>query len=302
MSGFYIIKINNNLCGFYDNLNLATDFVVSCINCNFIKKTDKIIISNYKINTNICIQEIDFLQKKIINYDNKYKISLFSNKKNNDKTKIKLKDTKNNLYETDSKSDTSLGKKTDSDLESVSTTYSEYARRNTNDKNKLAKMNEVGIEKSNITQKINLLNLEKKKINEKENEFNYDLELYNKFKLIIKQNPKFIIPELFIEKFKIFEKLDDNNNLNFENFYDNYIITKIETDYDNLFNNTDHLNKFINRDNVDLNFNNENYNNLFTAAHNLSENNISTIISDSEHIPSIFPVADSDKDFNTDSD
>jgi hypothetical protein len=323
MSEIYIIKLNDKVCGYYNNLKLANDFIITCINCNFIKKKENIKIYKYQINTNICIQEIDFLQKKIINHTDKlYDSTLFSSisniKKNKviNKKNINKKVINNDLYESTSKS--SKSSKTNIQInnniinsDSESTTYSEYTRRNIINKAKLTKMNEVGIEKSNITQELNILNLEKKKIKEKEIEFNYDLELYNKFKIIIKNNLEFIIPELFLEKFKIFEKLDNNNNITFENFYNNYNVSNIETDFDNMFNSTEHLNKFTNKNDIDLGFINENYDNLFKASHNLNEllnttklqikNDNSDIDSNSDSFDSD-SYLESNSDFELDSD
>jgi hypothetical protein len=315
MSEVYILKLNDKVCGYYNNLNLVTEFIAICINCDFIKKTDNVKIYKYLINTNICIQEIDFFKKKIINHTNEsYDLSLFyclpkvkenikkyKNKKENKSTKKQV--INSCLYE--STSDTSLSYvKTNNNLidsDSESTTYSEYTRRNIIDKNKIEKLNEVGIEKSNITHKINILNLEKKKIKEKENEFNYDLGLYNKFKIMMNINSQFVIPELFLDKFKIFKNLDDNNNLTFESFYDNYVTSNIETDYDNMFNGTEHLNKFINKDDINLTFINESYDNLFKASHNLDELTNITKLQDeyNNSINTDSDLVDTDSDLDT---
>jgi len=96
-------------------------------------------------------------------------------------------------------------------------------------------MNDIGQEKIDVTYHINLLKQEKKKIQEKENEYKYDLELYKKFKELKKTNNNFKIPELFVNKYNILLKLEESNELSFDNFIILYQPEVISTDYDNMF-------------------------------------------------------------------
>lgn len=80
----------------------------------------------------------------------------------------------------------------------------------------------LGLEKYELNKELNELKMGKKRLDEKKNQYETDLKLYNIFKT--KEN--FTIPELFIEKFNLFQKLEKNNTLNFDNYvnynFDNY--------------------------------------------------------------------------------
>jgi hypothetical protein len=106
----------------------------------------------------------------------------------------------------------------DSTIKSVESTFSEFMKKRENDKKKTKLMNEIGQEKLDVNYHINLLKQEKKKIQEKENEYKYDLELYKKFKELKETNNNFKIPELFVNKYNIFLKLEESNELSFDNF------------------------------------------------------------------------------------
>lgn len=80
----------------------------------------------------------------------------------------------------------------------------------------------LGLEKYELNKELNELKIEKKRLDEKKNQYETDLKLYN----IFKKKENFTIPELFIEKFNLFQKLEKNNTLNFDNYanynFDNY--------------------------------------------------------------------------------
>lgn len=80
----------------------------------------------------------------------------------------------------------------------------------------------LGLEKYELNKELNELKMEKKRLDEKKNQYETDLKLYN----IFKTKKNFTIPELFIEKFNLFKKLEEKNTLNFDNYvnynFDNY--------------------------------------------------------------------------------
>ena len=51
MEEIIILKNNNKLCGIYNSYELAENFIKSCIECGFIKKSDNIVFESYKINS-----------------------------------------------------------------------------------------------------------------------------------------------------------------------------------------------------------------------------------------------------------
>lgn len=80
----------------------------------------------------------------------------------------------------------------------------------------------LGLEKYKLNRELNELKMEKKRLDERKNQYETDLKLYN----IFKTKKNFTIPELFIEKFNLFKKLEEKNTLNFDNYvnynFDNY--------------------------------------------------------------------------------
>jgi len=169
-----------------------------------------------------------------------------------------------------------------------------------NNKKKTKLMNDIGQERIDLTYHINLLKQEKKKLEEKENEYKYDLGLYEKFKKLKETNNKFIIPQLFNTKYNIFSKLEETNELSFDNFIILYQPEVISTDYDSMFSAPSHYKlEKTNQENQEIqelekldqiyeqfdkisdqliektpnkceDFIDETYDNLFMVSHNLS--------------------------------
>ena len=247
MTCIYILKINNNNIGYYFNYDLARDFLYSCYYANFIKDTDKVVIETFKQNTNIKIhsENIYFTISTNTKLDTNSKLDndleSFSNSSNSTKTSCSFKD--NILSEDESETDSdqpdtnyiSSEFESDSTIASVESTFSEFMKKRDDNKKKNKLMNDIGQEKIDVTYHINLLKQEKKKIQEKENEYNYDLELYKKFKELKGTNNNFKVPELFVNKYNIFLKLEDSNELSFDNFIILYQPEVISTDYDSMF-------------------------------------------------------------------
>ena len=89
--------------------------------------------------------------------------------------------------------------------------------------------------KCELEYELNNLKKEKDKIEESKKTYKVDVELYKKFKKIKEESYQFDIPELFVEKYNVFEKLDNDDNLNWENFYVNYKQKNLQSSYDNIF-------------------------------------------------------------------
>ena len=75
---------------------------------------------------------------------------------------------------------------------------------------------------NDINFKLNSLKKIRNKIKEYKNKFDIDIQLFNKFLNNLNNDNQFIIPELFLDKFNIFKKLYDKNNLSWENFSNEY--------------------------------------------------------------------------------
>jgi hypothetical protein len=271
MSNIIVLKINKKLCGIYDSEKLAITFIKTCLNCNFINKNDNILLQFYQINSFILnyTKVVDLNNDKIddLNNDklddlNNDKCADLNNDKlydlNNDKcadlNNDKLDDLNNvnNIYEDFS----------DSDSEVSSIDANEFLKERKKEKDIFNKFIDLGQQKIDIQAQINKLNLDKKKIDDKKNKYDYDIVLFEKFKKLKKENSNFEIPDLFINKFLLFLQLEENNDLNFEAFIDNYIDETLKTSYFDLFESSEYAYKLPTPEN----FTNENIDELKNIA------------------------------------
>jgi len=101
-------------------------------------------------------------------------------------------------------------------------------------------------ERAVLTNEINQLKLKKKKLQELEQEYNINLNLYKKFVEEKTKDSEFKIPELFILKYSIYERLDKENNLNFENYKIIWEKEKPKNEYD-LFKTNTYEDSFISK-------------------------------------------------------
>ena len=69
-----------------------------------------------------------------------------------------------------------------------------------------------------VQHNLNILKQQKDKIDESKKKYDVDLELYNKFKKELALNSKFEVPDMFQEKFKIFQDLESKDKLSWEEF------------------------------------------------------------------------------------
>lgn len=68
MKDIIILKHNNKICGYYSKKSAVDTFINSCINCKFIKETDKIELEYYETNS--------FILKKTEQYNNKNDVKI----------------------------------------------------------------------------------------------------------------------------------------------------------------------------------------------------------------------------------
>jgi hypothetical protein len=218
----YLIKNNNNILGIYIDLNLALDYIYGLVNSNLIQKSSNIVIYEYKINSCIILQEYTI--------DLNYKISTKSTINYYKSTETIFIKQSNNKYETDS---TIVSSQSNSETLSINTEEEERLKKK--EKEFINKQNILGQDRINVVHNINLLKEELKKKKEKLNQYDYDLELYNKFKNSKSNNSSFVIPIMFEQKYDIFYILDNQNKLSYENFIEKYRPEKINTQYNELF-------------------------------------------------------------------
>lgn len=110
------------------------------------------------------------------------------------------------------------------------------------------KVKEIAKEKLDLQHKINLLKVHKQRIDESKKVYDNDLILYDKFSENIKNDNKFVIPELFVEKFNIIKKLKDEDKLSWENFTS---LHKKENYYGDYFGTNDYEEYFYDNNELD---------------------------------------------------
>lgn len=89
-------------------------------------------------------------------------------------------------------------------------------------------------DKAELTHKINMLKNNKKKIENEMSIFNTEVELYKKFKHNLETDKTFSVPELFDIKYKLYLSLDNENKLNFEDYYKKWLEIRPSNNY-NMF-------------------------------------------------------------------
>lgn len=104
------------------------------------------------------------------------------------------------------------------------------------------KNEETKKESVKLQHKINILKNYKKKIEESKVMYDNDLKLYNLFSENKNNDEKFIIPELFIEKYNLFNRLKEKNDLCWETFFKEY---KTVNYYDDHFKLTSYEDNFL---------------------------------------------------------
>jgi hypothetical protein len=94
-----------------------------------------------------------------------------------------------------------------------------------------------------LQHQINMLKVYKQKVEESKQVYENDLKLFNLFNNELNTNEKFVIPELFVEKYKLFKKLQNDNNLSWETFVKE---CKVVNYYDDEFKLNSYEEKFLN--------------------------------------------------------
>ncbi len=165
------------------------------------------------------------------------------------------------------------------EIESDSESLSEYSEKKKVDAE----------EASNLQKKLNVLKQQKEKIEESKTKYEVDVKLYHEFKKKLETDNSFTIPELFIEKYKIFHQLDVEDNISWETFSLLYKEPDFYGKYSNIFEITNSFeNKFLH--------------NTDSVTEDSSESSNSSIFSeDSDNIIEIIQVVNS-SDENSSSD
>jgi len=92
----------------------------------------------------------------------------------------------------------------------------------------------IAKEKSDLLRNLNIIKGKKEKIVESKQVYENDMKLFELFSTNKKSDINFVIPELFVDKFNIFNKLKENGILSWETFMKEYK-TNQSNNYDDYF-------------------------------------------------------------------
>ena len=187
ISRIYLVKYQNKIIGTYLQYETAELFVLSCLKNNLMK--NHAIIIAYQADS--CVQ----LSTKKVKIIHDIDSNSYSNSDNSD----------NN-------SDTGEHSESENKSENKSKNKSEDGSEDDNNLIKLIN------KKKKLNHKLNIINYNKKKFEEALTLFNSDKLLYEQFSNFIKNDPLFEIPELFKEKYIIFDKLNKEDRLTFNDY------------------------------------------------------------------------------------
>ena len=190
----FLIEYNQKIIGAFNKYKHAETFILSCLQNKFMKGTTKIL--RFKENSCYCESEYN-ITLPVVN--------------NNMVKQISSSDSSSDSDNLISNKVTVLPHTLE--IQNVPKPSVDY---NDPDFVKLAK------QKVDLQHNINLLKVYKERIEESKRIYENDLKLFNLFNENLKNDPNFIISDLFIEKYKLFNKLKESNKLSWEEFTKEY--------------------------------------------------------------------------------
>jgi hypothetical protein len=247
----YLIEYNERIIGSYSEYNNAELFILSCYQNNLMTKDATIhcykMNSCYKVNSKIVIfnntsSDCDISLHVLTPHTIPESPSTSTNvginvSPNNKKNKKKYLNSSDNSVCGSQSSDEDYQTKTP--IEMISITPEMKLQ---NEK----RIADIEKEKHDLIHKMNLLKLQQKNITEAKQIFDVDLKLFNQFKTSKEINDQFVIPELFINKYKIMSKLFLEDKLDWSNYYYEMKNNKESNIYDDHFITNSYENSFIN--------------------------------------------------------
>ena len=271
----YLVDYEGKIIGCYSSFTSAESFILSCLQNKFMKDFALI----HTIRENSCFR----IKTKKVTLDKSCKKEMLNKtcKLNGFNCKNTFSNSESDImsssasYESSTEIMTSTcmssesNKKPNTSIDSTSDTISNkpvpFVATNTKTIN-VDYSNPVVLEmakqKIDLQHKINILKKQKEKIEESKNVYENDLKLYKIFNQSKESDVNFKVPELFLKKYEIMERLNCDNMLTWENFIKNYQHDNYYGDYfssnsyeDMFVNNSDSTNGDNSEDGIDEEFN-----------------------------------------------
>jgi hypothetical protein len=272
----YLVDYEGKVIGCYSNFTSAESFILSCLQNKFMKEFALI----HTIRENSCFR----IKTKKVTLDKSYKKEMLNKtcKLNGFNCKNTFSNSESDImssslsYESSTEIITSESDKNSSSCtNSISSPQKESSILDIKSEPFVVSNKqtiqidysnpvilEMAKQKIDLQHKINILKKQKEKIEESKNVYENDLKLYKIFKQSKESDVNFKVPELFIKKYEIMEKLNCDNILSWENFIKNYQHDNYYGDYfssnsyeDMFVNNSDSTNDNNSDDSIDEEFN-----------------------------------------------
>ena len=211
----FILFLNNNPIGIFNDEDQLNNYINGCVQNKFFHNDD-IKTEKYIMNSIVCLNKETVRSIKPIAKELRLKEE--NKEKNNKETTIK-------------------------ELEKIKQEKEELEERRKKmiESEDYKKMMQ---EKIDTKHQLNELKHKKKKLDEEKQAYEYDLQIYEKMKIEKGKIENFQIPEIFVLKFDIFEKLENSNQLNFDVFKTEWDKVKPKNNY-SLFASNPYENSFV---------------------------------------------------------
>jgi hypothetical protein len=239
MENGFVIYLHGKVIGIFNNEVLANGFVDGGVQNNFFEKKH-ILIEKYVMNSCFLVKNNDMSTNE--SKTKQILVEIENRKKEIERKKIE--DEKNSQEEAKRK-EIELEKK--KELEKRKELEEEIAKKKKEMENS-EEFTKIQQDKIDLNQKINELKYEKKKMVEQEQEYTNNLHLYKKFVIEKEKDSNFNIPELFTLKFSVYNRLDKEDKLTFENYKEEWDKVKPKNNYD-LFKSNNYEESFAKKDN-----------------------------------------------------
>jgi hypothetical protein len=231
----YLIEYNGKIIGLYSDYNNAELFILSCYQNNLMTKDAYIhcykMNSCYKVNTNIVTINNNSSS------DCDMSLHVLTQHSIPESPTVSLNTKSDKINDLNPSADKTL-------IESTITPEIKLE----NEK----RINEIEKEKHDLIHNMNLLKMQQNKITEIKQVFDVDLKLFNQFKLAKETDNGFIIPELFVNKYKIMNNLFLKDKLDWSNYYNEMKINNKDNNiYNKHFITNSYENSFINNKKLD---------------------------------------------------
>ena len=241
----YLIEYNGRVIGSYSDYTTAEIFILSCYQNNLMNKNAYIhcykINSCYQISTNIITPTNTIHTNNDIPLHSLTPVSTIMSGASPHSLPETVSDDVPSISSNIDENNNELISEITTDIQQKETITPEMKLQNEK------MISDIEKEKHNLIHNMNLLKLQQNRISETKQVFEVDLKLFNQFKTVEETDESFIIPELFVNKYKIMNKLFLEDKLDWSNYYYEIELNNKESNmYDEHFITNSYENSFIN--------------------------------------------------------